>query len=719
MKPETFDMAAEREDILQIRLDLRSIGFDYRRYIWIFVPVFIMIFGLVFGYFATRPKLYTATSMVALDARNVVSQENQALIPIGEDYSAESIQINTELVLLHQLSLAERVVSALKLDQLPKVKPAPQSAKESAKSQAPVETLSPQAQQARLRRNIAGSLYSGLKIVRHGSTHVVYISYSAPNPALAADVANAWGQQYIAQKIDITQAELRDAGSGMAKRLEELRGEVLAREQAVASYKIANNLMTTGSATLTEGEISALNRQITDTKLTLAEKQARLSTARTQIKGLGLTADDSSPVNSPVLNTLRVRRAQLTRQVADLQSIYGPRHPNVIAAQGQVEDIDRQIRSEGHRIVANLQAQVDIEQRRLGGTQANLNSSMGDLANANAASVDLGQLEADAEAAQGVFEHYLSLYKQALTANPAQNVKARILSEAKAPATPSSPDLGLGFGLALAAASIGGAGAVLLRRMFETGIIVPGDIGYKLGQPHLATLVSVPAAAKDKAQPLALPDYVLQNPSSAFAEGLRALRAAILHMAPDHGGVIAITSPLPSEGKSTTSVCLAKIMAMSGQSVIVVECDLRRPGLSRALNRRAENGLLEVLSGDLSLEDVVLTDDTGIDYLLAPRKNRDVTGVFEAAIMDRLLTYLRHKYDIVILDTPPVLAIDETQILAAKADQTVMLVRWSKTPLKAVRAALDKLKQGSIIGIALTQMDERLFSKITMSDYRA
>ncbi|OYW81657.1 MAG: hypothetical protein B7Z26_04760, partial [Asticcacaulis sp. 32-58-5] len=578
----------------------------------------------------------------------------------------------------------------------------------------PPPALSDQEQAAQRRRAIAGSLLYGLKIKRQESTRIVYLNYSSPSPKLAADIANEWGLQYIAQKIDQNQAELQNAGSGMAGRLEELRNEVIAREQALADYKVANNLMTAGTATLTESEISALNRQIASHRLELAEQEATLSTARQQLQNTGVSAETSGPIGSRVLTTLRLKRAQITRQIADLQATYGPRHPQVIAAHDQLTDIDQQIRIEGDRILSNLEAEVDIDRRRLGQTQSSLGAATGQLAAANSASADLSQLENDAAAAQEIFEHYLELYKQSLTANPSQNIHARQISLARIPSEPSSPNLVMAFVIALGLGTIAGVGGVFTRQIFETGIIAPGDIGYKLGLPHLATLVKVKSPAKSA--PLSLPDYVVQNPGSAFAEGLRGLRTSLLYTANDHGGIIAITSPLPSEGKSTTSVCLARAMALSGQSVIVVECDLRRPGLSRALGRRADNGLIEVLQGDANLEDVTLSDDTGVDYLLAPRKDRDVTGVFEAPIMDRFVTYLRHKYDIVILDTPPVLAIAETQILTKFADQTIMLVRWAKTPMRAVKAALSGLRQtgGPVIGIVLTQMDERLFKKSTL-----
>ncbi|WKL58595.1 AAA family ATPase [Asticcacaulis sp. ZE23SCel15] len=719
MKPETFDIAADREDILQIRLDLRSIGFDYRRYIWIFLALFVGVFALTYLYLSSRPKLFTATAIVALDARNVaLTPENLALVQLRQDDTPELLQVNTELVLLQQVSLAERVVESLKLDQHPAFAPPPVDPKTAKKTVTSAQSLqpaqTPDEKAALRRRAIAGALLYGLKIKRQETTRIVYLNYSSPSPELAADIANEWSLQYIAQKIDQNQAELQSAGSGMAARLDKLRGEVLAREEALANYKVANNLMTVGTSTLTESEISALNRQVASNKLDLAEQEAKLNTARQQLQNTGVSAEMAGPVGSRVLTTLRLKRAQITRQIADLQTTYGPRHPQVIAAQDQLSDIDQQIRIEGDRLLSSLEAEVDVDRRRLSQTQSSLGAATGQLVSANSASAGLSQLENDATAAQEVFEHYLNLYKQSLTANPAQNIHARLISLARTPSAPSSPNLVMAFIIALGLGTIAGVGGVFTRQIFETGIIAPGDIGYKLGLPHLATLVKVKSPSKNA--PLSLPDYVIQNPGSAFAEGLRSLRTALLYTANDHGGIIAITSPLPSEGKSTTSVCLARVMALSGQSVIVVECDLRRPGLSRALGRRAENGLIEVLQGDANLEDVILNDDTGVDYLLAPRKDRDVTGVFEAPIMDRFITYLRHKYDIVILDTPPVLAIAETQILTKFADQTIMLVRWAKTPMRAVKAALSSLRQtgGPVIGIVLSQMDERLFKKSSM-----
>jgi capsular exopolysaccharide synthesis family protein len=204
-------------------------------------------------------------------------------------------------------------------------------------------------------------------------------------------------------------------------------------------------------------------------------------------------------------------------------------------------------------------------------------------------------------------------------------------------------------------------------------------------------------------------DYVVAKPLSAFTEALRSLRASILYSR--LGGatkVVALTSALPAEGKTTTAVCLTRVSAQAGAKVLIIDCDLRRRNVNRLLGIEPTVGLVEVLNGSVKLDQALIHDAPSGAWVL-PLASGGFTpkDVFGSAAMDNLLADVRKKFDLVILDTAPTLAVSDTRILSAKADVTVFLARWRKTPEKAILAALKTLDQAGahVSGVALTQVD--------------
>ncbi|MCR5876532.1 CpsD/CapB family tyrosine-protein kinase [Phenylobacterium sp. J426] len=218
---------------------------------------------------------------------------------------------------------------------------------------------------------------------------------------------------------------------------------------------------------------------------------------------------------------------------------------------------------------------------------------------------------------------------------------------------------------------------------------------------------SVPTTRTESSQPP--PEFLIDKPLSAFAESFRTLRTSLQRADLDRPvRVLALTSSLPAEGKSTTSLCLARSSALAGQSTIVVDCDVRRRGLELILKERPTVGLLEVLSGQSPLEDAVFVDQpSGAHVLPVVGAKFTPREVFNTQAFADLLAKLRSQYQQVILDCPPVLAVADTRVIAKQADGVIFLVRWQKTPARAARLALDGLQSvgARVIGVALTQVN--------------
>ncbi|MET0547012.1 MAG: polysaccharide biosynthesis tyrosine autokinase [Caulobacterales bacterium] len=205
--------------------------------------------------------------------------------------------------------------------------------------------------------------------------------------------------------------------------------------------------------------------------------------------------------------------------------------------------------------------------------------------------------------------------------------------------------------------------------------------------------------------------YLVEKPMSAFAEGLRSLRTSLLYTGLERRvKVVAVTSAMPGEGKTTTSICLTRVAGLSGQRTIVVECDLRRRSLNGVLGLKPERGILQVLRGETTWQEALIVDPyTGVHVLPAIEETFTPWDVFGSHEMRSLLDTLSEQYDMVVLDCPPVLAVAETRIICRLADETVLVVRWAQTPARAANGAIELIEQcgGNVIGIAINCVDPK------------
>ncbi|MGA0545818.1 polysaccharide biosynthesis tyrosine autokinase [Brevundimonas sp. VNH65] len=699
------------------RLDPQKLIAAFRRRLKLFVAILLLAVTAAILVTARATPLFTATANVTINTRQSTVVDSQAVL---SGLTADSSVVDTEVEILKSRHLTERVVDGLKLENDPEfnsdlVQPGPLQMTlggVAALFGARPDTASARLDAVARQRNkeaVVEAVRARLGIRRVGLTYVMNVSFASENPAKAARIANAYVERYLLEQLETKFDATRQANEWLNVRLGELRGEVQAAEAAVAQYQSANNLLSASGATLTEQEISAYNQQLATVRAQQAEAEARLRTARSQL-ARGSTGDDvGEALGSQVVQQLRQQRAEVSRRVADLTQRYGPRHPDMLRAQRELADIDGQIQAEIQRLVSNLEAQAQVARERTASMAGSLGTARGTLAANNAASVRLNELQRNAESVRTLYQSFLTRFQETSSQEGLEQSDARIVSRAAIPNAPSSPNIPLNLALGLILGLGLGLAAVVLAEMLDSGLMTGEEVERRLGLPHLGavpSLSSVAAAAEREEAPA---DYVLKRPLSAFAEAVRALRTSILYSRTGQAvKVVAVTSALPGEGKSTTCLTLARVSAQSGARVLVVDCDLRRRNLNRMLGFEPETGLLEVLNGKVALEQVVHLDEaSGAHVLPLARNSFTPKDVFGSKAMDQLIADLAARYDLVLLDTAPTLAVADTRILAARSDAVIFLARWRKTPEKAIQQSLRLLEQAGahVAGVALTQVD--------------
>lgn len=707
-----------------LSFDLNIVIATFRRRFRLFAAVAVVVFAAVVLFTLQQTPKYTATAQVMLDVRKEQVTDMNAVL---SGLPADSSVVDTEVEVLKSRSLAGRVVKDLKLDQDPYFNPYLPNAKGATawlsalkRSAAPTATTDPVELQRRDERIVDGVL-DGLKVRRAGLTYLISVEYTHPDPKRAADLANAFANLYLTEQLEAKFDATAKANEWLDTRVAELRDQVQQADAAVQQYKIANNLLSAQGATLTEQEISGLNQQLALSRASQAETDARLNIARQQLARGSTGEDVGESLNSPVVQQLRQQRATKSAQVADLTGRYGDRHPDLLKSRRELADIDGQIQAEIRRIISSLEAQAQVARQRTGSVAASVSQSKGTLAGNNRATIGLAELERKAESTKTLYESLLARFKQTTAQDGIEQADARVTSPAKIPTKPSYPKPSLNLALGLVLALGAGVAAIVLAEILMAGLFTEDEVERRLGLPYLGAVPSLGTTVDDAKtlKGLTPPDYLLAKPLSSFAESLRKLRASILFSkVGEPVKVIAVTSSLPGEGKTTTTFSLARTLATSGAKVIVVDCDLRQSAISQFLKEPAQVGLLEVLNGVSTLEQALINDESGAHILPLAKSAYTPRDVLGSSAMHRLLQELRSRYEIVLLDTAPLLAIADTRILAPHADAVVMLVRWKKTPVKAVQSAL-ALLQGTrafIAGVALTQMDLKAQSRYGYGD---
>ncbi len=703
-----MDSAAEgsshEQKTSEPEFDLRRYWSAFRKYTWTFIITSAVVFIAVAVVTFLLTPLYTATSRVVIDPRLQAAVDTSANASQPSSVIAkpsEAGMVDSEVEDLKSRALTEQVIAALHLDRDPEFN----------KDINPtfihnlLASLRPKPSAIGEHLAVVDAVMKAADAQRSGETYVMDVKFTSQDPDKAALIAQTYADIYVSQSAKVKAQATGTASDVLSLQLDKLRRDAETADAAVQQYRTAHGLLSAEGSSLTEQEIARLNLDLSSEKEDLAEATARLNTAEQQMKR-GAGDDVGEALSSPVVMNLRVQRATVSRSLADLQTRYGPRHPEVLQAQQQLHDIDNQIKIEINRIVSNLKAQAQIAQEKVSAAEGNLSSSRSVLAQNGAAAVELNALMLKADSARQVYQAFLNRYQLTAQQTQVQQSDARILAKAEPPTQPSFPNKPIFLALGVVLAAAAGAGMVVLRNMLDAGLSTSEQVEQKLGVQFLG---SVPLMDRGPAQRRAVARLVVDSPVSAYADSMRNVRASILFSRPGTDvRTVALTSALPGEGKTTTAISMARSAALSGASCILIDCDVRRAASARALELRPEKGLVELLRGEATLQEVLVRDTLSNAVFLpiaAPRSDAD--DLVSTPAMLRLISELKKQYQFVFLDTGPVLAVADTRVLASAVDVTVVLTHWRKTPRKATAAAIRLLNDvdAFVAGVVLTQVN--------------
>jgi capsular exopolysaccharide synthesis family protein len=544
-----------------------------------------------------------------------------------------------------------------------------------------------------------------------GRSHIISVQFSSIDPYKSAKIANALASAYLQQQRQQKVATTNRVEGYLTDRIKELRDQVEASEQAVAQYRKENGLYNTGKDTgLTTQQLGELNSQLIMAQTAKAEADARLHEA-ISMKGQGLqgSGPDSVPdvLKNPLIQSLKQQQSQAEAQLADLAAQYGPRHPMIVNARAQVADINAKISREMNHVIDSIRQEARLADARYSALQGDLNHLQTTMGGVNEKTIHLEALERDATVNRNLLEAMLSRLKETYGRQELQQADARLVSEAAPPELPSYPPKGLILALTGAAGLLLGALVALTRENVDRTFRVSEQVEAATGLPVISMVPSV-----DGATPPTV--HVLRHPVSAYSEALRRVHIGLELADPDHSPkTVLFTSAAPAEGKSVMVASLGRLLASNGKRVLLIDCDWRCPNLHRLFRCPNKGGLAALLNEDeTNLHEIIYNDSlSGLDLIVAGVWNPQSIHKLTAERMRLILQTFAKNYDIVILDSPPILVGAEVLTLSRMVDKVSFVLRWGHTKREIVLEALKQLvdAQGDVAGVVMSRVDPRRY----------
>jgi len=565
-----------------------------------------------------------------------------------------------------------------------------------------------------------GAFVGSLSVKRIPNTRLMEVTFESTDPKLAARILNAHLENYIAQNYKSRYDATAAASAFLQEELNELSVKVRRSEDARIEYERNNQIWTLDDKNnVTTQRLGDLNKQFSDAQSDSLRKQALYEFAKSgELDAVPQLRDN------PVLQEMERRRGDLAIQYTDAVNQYGPNYPKVQRLQAQMKELDGQMSKERTGIVAQLESDYreakqheELLSRALDEQKAEVNVMSGKM-------IQYNILKREAEANKALYDSLETKLKEAQIASGLKSSNIRIVDPAMVPSTPSRPAKTRNIALAFLAGLVGGIGLALLREYLDNTVKTPDDVEMLARLPSLAVVPAFVGAAssmlKSRSSRTALTDssekrieLVAQHlPKSQMSEAFRALRTSLLLSRPDHPPqVILVSSALPREGKTTVAANLAVTLAQLGDKTVLVDADLRKPGVGRLLNLGTGKyaGLSSYLAG-VSTLDLVTIPHPAIPNLSAiptgplPPNPADLLSSHRlaAAIAD-----LRNTFKFVVIDSPPVMAATDAVILSVQVDGVVLVVRSGETPKVAFTRTRDLLinVKSHLLGVVLNAVD--------------
>ncbi|MEI6201181.1 MAG: GNVR domain-containing protein [Enhydrobacter sp.] len=556
----------------------------------------------------------------------------------------------------------------------------------------------------------AAALALDLQIGVVGSLPVIAIAMDSPEPAKAKQIVNAVTDMYIGNQQQLRRDTDDRETKSVDKHLGELNRKIDIANQALEAFRKQAGLTVDQDFTLSARVLTETNTQLVGARAQRIERESRLIALQQAAHNPASPGDVSEVIADSLLSTLRVREAELSRQVAELGLFNGESNPKMMQARTALGHIRQNIGAEVAKLELSMRGDVEAARATEAQLQAQvegLERQVGDLSPTEA---EFLRLQRDSQVARTIYEDFLKTSETLREQQRVRKPSVSILSPTTVTLEPVYPQPALAMLFALIGGLLLSAALVHLLEGMNRGFRTGNQIEHQIGRPIVAMIPSLPRSTLEKLSPV---HFALEGPTSVYAESLRSAYTMIVNTPGQSAPkVIMITSSVSGEGKSTFACSLADLLAQSNanKKIVLVDCDLRMASVLKTLGAPAAGTTIdEYLAGKKTLEQLLVREPaTGLFYIPARSKTPNSAEMLGSSAMTKLIKALSESFDAVIIDTPPLMELSDARVVANLVDYIVFMVRWEKTPRTTVLNALKSLRGiRAPIGLVLSRVNMR------------
>lgn len=747
--PYSYGNAHNEDD--EDSINLREIWRIIRKRKLLIVCITVIVTTLVTIEAYRAKSTYKASSFIEIgkESPTVRSAASGMVIQADDDLYYPQLSINTNLFRLTSEPLLEDVVVDLKLDQNPKfVEPTRRSFLEAVqavlhratfKSPDPEPTTTvgglssgPQGRAARTSEEherlgpFVSMVAGGLVAEQVKETRTLKVTFTHTDPIICAAVANSVAQDFIDQNFENKTERFTGASKWLDTTTRELKAKLERAEQDLTDYTRSHNIFATeGKETLTTDKLSRLHDQATR-----AETDRILRQSVYDVVKAGRMSELPAAFSDLKLNKLQTDLDEQRAALEKLELKYGPEYPGVLTAKIDIKNTEAQLNASRKALEDKLKSEYELAARDEGSLRTSLDKAKGEAVKQNQDAIQYNILKQEVETAKSMYTDFLQKTSQAKVEVAQQHNNMRVIQPARVPGAPVGPGRFRTILIGLFLSLIGGVGLAYFLEYLDNTIKTVEDVGRYVQLPALGVIPAMAAATSRKLNgigrgrnlivgrekdrearefPSASESLTVFDNRSSAAEAYRVVRTSmLLSAAGAPPKTILVTSGQAGEGKTTTVVNTAISLAQLGASVLIIDCDLRRPTTHKIFGIQAADGLSTYLSHDTEIDGLIhKLQIPNLSLLPCGPIPPNPAELISSSRMKALLKLLGERYDHILIDSPPLINVTDPVILSSMVDGVIMVVHGGKSPRSvAQRARQDLLGVGAkIFGVVLNNVD--------------
>ena len=684
---------------------------------WLVISCLAIIFGVVALATMRSTRIYDAYGTIAINKTDpAILNLKDSANGGAADYS-DPTDLDTEVRILKSDLLALQVIKQLNLDKRPEF--GGTQASPSNMLGLTTDALQPDSEKT---TSLLAGFKAGLRVALIPNTRIIEIHYRSPDKTLAANVVNTLIASYIEQNFKTRFESTMQASDWLSKQLVDLEMKVQTSQEKLVQYQKQHEILGIDEKqNITTSKLDELNKELTAAESDRMQKESMYRLVQSSDPDMATAAAVSaggSAGSSGLMERMREQQADLKIQIAQLSTQFGNAYPKVVQLNTQLKEVDAQLQTETIKVVSRVRSGYLAALQHETMLRQAMDNQKQEANKLNESAIEYSLLKRDVESYRTLYEGLMEKLKEAGVTAGLRSNNIRSVDKARVPTYPSEPNVPRNLAFALALGLSTGIGLAFLLEGIDNTVRTPEQAQAISGLPSLGMIPlgsksGLEAAAKrlTVASSREAVELVTQSrPQSQMAESYRALRTSLLLTS--LGGppkVILITSALPQEGKTTTSINTAIVLAQKGTRVLLMDADLRRPSIHKTLGMGPKTGLSNVLTGNATLQQAVVRSNIlpTLFVLSAGTPPPNPAELLASSNMKDILAELREQYDHIVVDTPPTLSVTDAVVMSTRADSVVLVIRSGQTTKQALRRSRDLLMQvnARVSGVLLNAVD--------------